>query len=204
MTLVNRLRPLVLASASTARAEMLRRAGIEAVIDPADIDEAAIKRAARARGDSVERAAAALAEAKALSVAARHQAAIVVGADQMLECDGRWFDKPGDRAAALQQLRDLSGRTHRLISSAVAVEGGKLVWQATSTAELAMRPLGEAFLAAYAEAMGPALMHSVGAYQIEGLGAQLFAGIEGDHFTIMGLPLLPLLDFLRRIGALAA
>ena len=195
---------LVLASASSARAEMLKRAGIAATIDPADVDEAKIKADCLARGESVEDAALALAEAKARKVAKRHPAALVLGADQMLECAGRWFDKPADPAQAAAQLRSLSGRTHRLVSGAVALAEGRPVWQATAAASLTMRPLSDAFIGAYSEAMGAALLQSVGGYQIEGLGAQLFTAIEGDLFTIMGLPLLPLLEFLRRQGLLPA
>jgi len=196
--------PLVLASASSARAEMLKRAGVAAAIDAADIDEAKIKRECLARGESVEDAALALAEAKACAVARRHPAALVLGADQMLECDGRWFDKPAGYEQAAAQLRDLSGRTHRLVSAGVALAQGRPVWQATSAASLTMRPLSEDFIRSYSEAMGPVLLRSVGAYQIEGLGAQLFTAIEGDLFTILGLPLLPFLDFLRRQGMLPA
>ena len=198
------LRPLVLASASRTRADMLRRAGLAPAIDAADVDEPAIKRDLLARRATVEEAALALAEAKALVVAARHPRALVIGADQMLACDGHWFDKPADRAAGEAQLRALSGRSHTLISGAVAVAEGKPVWRAAATARLTMRPLGDGFIRAYAEAMGPALLQSVGAYQIEGLGAQLFQSIEGDLFTILGLPLLPLLEFLRREGVLPA
>ena len=194
---------LVLASGSSARAEMLQRAGIAATIDPADVDEAAIKRVCLERGETVEDTALALAEAKAHAVAKRHPAALVLGADQMLECGGRWFDKPGDEDQAADQLRALSGRTHRLVSGAVIISRDRPVWQATSTAKLTVRALSDDFIRTYSEAMGAALLISVGAYQIEGLGAQLFSAIEGDLFTIMGLPLLPLLDFLRREGMLA-
>jgi septum formation protein len=195
---------LVLASASSARAEMLKRAGVATTIDPGDVDEARIKSDCLARGESVEDAALALAEAKARAVAKRHPAALVLGADQMLECDGSWLDKPADHDQAAAQLRALSGRTHRLVSGAVALEGGRPVWQATTAASLTMRPLSEAFIRTYIDAMGSALLKSVGAYQIEGLGAQLFTKVEGDLFTIMGLPLLPLLEFLRRQGLLPA
>jgi septum formation protein len=195
-------RKLVLASASSARADMLRRAGLDTATDPADIDEAAIKHRMQTSGANVEQAAQALADAKARHVSRRHEGALVIGADQMLECDGRWFDKPADLGQAAAQLRALSGRPHRLISSAVVAENGEPVWNGTQSATLHVRPLGETFIASYVAAMGNSILGSVGAYQIEGLGAQLFDAIEGDLFTILGLPLLPLLEFLRRQGVL--
>jgi septum formation protein len=115
----------------------------------------------------------------------------------MLECDGRWFDKPADRAAARAQLRALSGRSHSLHSAACVARDGERLWLEVTQAKLAMRELSDGFLDAYLDAAGPAVTHSVGAYQLEGLGVQLFRAIDGDHFTVLGLPLLPLLAFLR-------
>ncbi|MBI3453034.1 MAG: Maf family protein [Rhodospirillales bacterium] len=134
--------------------------------------------------------------------ASRHPGALVIGADQMLDCNGVWFDKPVDRAHAAAQLAALSGKTHRLISVAVAVQNGTRLWHATDTAKLIMRPLSDEFIAVYLDTVGDAACASVGAYQLEGLGAQLFARVDGDYFTILGLPLWPLLGFLRAHGVI--
>jgi septum formation protein len=144
-----------------------------------------------------------LAEAKTLEVAARRPGKIVIGADQMLECGEEWFDKPADRVAARAQLTRLAGKDHRLISAAAAVRDGEVVWALADTAELTMRPLSAAFIDRYLERVGDAALQSVGGYQIEGIGLQLFSEIRGDHFTILGMPLLPVLEFLRREGAIA-
>lgn len=191
--------PLILASGSRTRLDMLRRAGLIVEARPAAVDEAEIKAAGRAQGVPVEMVAETLAELKAGRVAAR-ATGYVLGADQMLECDGDWFDKPEDAAAARRQLQALSGRTHRLVTTAVLFHDGERVWHRTEQARLTMRPLGAAFIDRYLAAMGDVVTTTVGAYQVEGLGAQLFSRVDGDHFTIMGLPLLPLLGFLRARG----
>lgn len=188
---------VVLASASVIRRNLLTNAGIPCIADPGAIDEEEIKRAMKAEGTSASAVAETLAELKAMRVAPRHSGALVFGADSMLECNGIWFDKPADRDHAAAHLAALSGRTHRLISSAVCVRNGARLWHHTSIASLTMRPLSKSFIDAYLDAVGPAVQRSVGAYQLEGLGAQLFAKIEGDYFTILGLPLLPMLAFLR-------
>ncbi|MGQ9366293.1 Maf family protein [Azospirillum sp. ST 5-10] len=193
---------LVLASASAARAAMLAQAGVPVVRDPADVDEAPVKRSCRDAGVGVQAAAEALAELKARHVARRHPGALVLGADQMLECDGVWLDKPGDREQARAQLRTLRGRTHRLISAAVVVRDGRRLWHRVDGARLTMRPFSDRFLEEYLDAAGDAVLGSVGAYQLEGLGAQLFDRVEGDFFTILGLPLLPVLEFARTQGIL--
>lgn len=191
-------RPLVLASASSARRMILERAGIPFEVLPATIDETSVK--AAMQGVDVEDVALALADAKARAVAARRPDALVLGADQILECEDRWFDKPKDRAEAEQHLRALRGRAHRLISAVVAVRDGERVWRHVESAVLTMRPFSDVFLANYLDAGGSEILESVGAYRLEGLGPQLFAGIEGDYFTILGLPLLPVLEFLRGQG----
>lgn len=191
-------RPLVLASASSARRMILQRAGIPFETLPAAIDETSVK--AAMQGVDVEDVALALADAKARAVAARRPDALVLGADQILECEDRWFDKPKDRAKAEQHLKALRGRAHRLVSAVVAVRDGERIWRHVESATLIMRPFGDAFLAKYLDVSGPEILESVGAYRLEGLGPQLFAGIEGDYFTILGLPLLPVLEFLRGQG----
>jgi len=191
---------LVLASASTARAALLRAAGVEFIIDPADIDEAAIKQQYRAAGRDGMACAQALAAAKANTVSVRHPQALVVGADQILVAGAEWFDKPRDLTDAAVQLRRLRGRDHILATACCVYCGDTQLWQATAAPRLTMRRFGEEFLAGYIAAEGEAALGSVGAYRLEGRGVQLFARIEGDHFAILGLPLLALLDFLRRRG----
>ncbi|MFS2011486.1 nucleoside triphosphate pyrophosphatase [Azospirillum sp. CT11-132] len=191
---------LVLASGSRTRAAMLEQAGVTAILDKPLVDEDEVKAAGRAEGVSADIVAEALAELKAQRITRRHPGALVVGADQMLECEGRWFDKPADRAAARAQLLDLRGKTHRLVSCAVVVRNGERMWHQIDSARLTMRNFSEAFLDDYLDRVGDDVLHSVGAYQLEGLGAQLFHRVEGDFFTILGLPLLPLLGFLRVHG----
>lgn len=193
--------PIVLASASSARRAMLAAAGVAFSVEPAALDEDAIKAPLRSRGADAATVAEALALNKALTIAMRHPDALVIGSDQMLSCDGRWFDKPGDRAAAGAQLLALRGRSHELTAAVVVVSGSKPLWRHIDRAELVMRPFSEAFLDGYLDRVGNAACQSVGAYQIEGPGVQLFESIRGDVFTIMGMPLLPLLAFLRGCGA---
>jgi septum formation protein len=196
--------PLVLASQSRFRREMMEKAGLVFATDAAHIDEEEIKLAMRAEGASAGDVAIKLAESKARRVAQRHPGAIVIGSDQMLDCNGVWFDKPADRAHAAAHLHALSGKTHRLETAAVALRNGTRVWHHLETARLTMRALDAAFIEAYLDAAGPDACASVGGYQLEGLGAQLFARVDGDFFTILGLPLLPLLGFLRANGVVPA
>ncbi|WP_395458880.1 Maf family protein [Azospirillum melinis] len=191
---------LVLASGSRTRAAMLEQAGVPAILDKPLVDEDEVKAAGRAEGVPADAVAEALAELKAQRITRRHPGALVVGADQMLDCEGRWFDKPADRATARAQLLDLRGKTHQLVSCAVVVRDGERMWHKTDSARLTMRNFSEAFLDDYLDRVGDDVLHSVGAYQLEGLGAQLFHRVEGDFFTILGLPLLPLLGFLRVHG----
>ena len=191
---------IILASGSATRRAMLENAGVPFMVDTAPVDEAAVKAAMRAETDNPARVAEVLAELKAARVSARHPGSIVIGADQMLECERQWFDKPADRQAARAQLLALRDKSHRLVSSVVALRDGQRLWHHTDAARLDMRRFSDAFLDDYLERAGAAVLSSVGAYQLEGLGAQLFRVVEGDHFTILGLPLLPLLDFLRENG----
>ncbi len=182
---------------------MLEQAGVPVVLDPPLVDEEEVKLAGRAEGVAAEAVAETLAELKAQRITRRHPGALVVGADQMLECDGVWFDKPADRDAAHAQLKSLRGKTHRLISCAVVVRDGERLWHQIDRARLTMRSFSDAFLESYLDAAGDGALRSVGAYQLEGLGAQLFHRVDGDFFTILGLPLLPLLGFLRVHGVIA-
>jgi septum formation protein len=194
--------PLLLASGSATRREMLRAAGIPLEIAKADIDERAVERPLVEEGASPVQIALALACAKALAVSAAHPGRVVLGADQTLACAGTAFHKPADPAAARAQIAALSGRSHNLHSAFVLARDGSLIGKGTATARLTMRRLSEEFIATYVDAMGDAALGSVGAYQIEGLGAQLFESVEGDHFTILGLPLFAVLAALRAQGLL--
>jgi septum formation protein len=194
--------PVVLASASPARAALLRAAGIPVTIDAAAVDEAEVKASLRAAGAEPAAIAEALAELKAQRVARRHPGSLVIGADQVLECGGVLFDKPTDLADARRQLLALRGQQHRLVSAVVLVRDGHRLWHYVGRADLKMRDFSTTFLERYLQSAGGAALSSVGAYQLEGAGAQLFATVEGDYFTILGLPLLPLLDILREHGIL--
>ncbi len=195
---------LVLASASEARRRLLAAAGIAAVVDPSGVDEDAIKAAARAADDGPDATAVALAEAKALAVSRRRAGVLVIGADQILVCGPRVFDKAANAEQAAETLRLLRGRSHRLISAVVLARDGATLWRYAENAWLTMRPFSDAFLARYLEEAGDDALTSVGAYRIEGRGIQLFSQIAGDHFTILGLPLMPLMKVLREQGALAS
>ena len=189
---------VILASASPIRATVLRNAGVTVETVPVSIDEAAVKRAQRAEGASADDCALALAACKAEPVSRRHPGALVIGADQMLECDATWFDKPVDHAQAASHLRALSGKTHALVSAVAVARDGAVLWRHVERARLTMRRLDDAFIAAYLDVIGEAALRSVGVYQLEGRGVQLFSHVDGDHFAILGLPLLPLLGFLRQ------
>jgi septum formation protein len=194
---------LVLASTSATRQTMLRSAGVSFEVVSPRIDEEAAKASFRAQGLSARDLADALAELKATRVSVSRPGDIILGCDQTLELDdGMMLDKPGEDIAG--QLRALSGRTHSLYSALVAVENGQPVWRHIDRAKLTMRNLSEAFIADYVTNEGEAASGCVGGYRIEALGAQLFAKIDGDHFTILGLPLFPLLDWLRVRGILAS
>src|SRR5579864_5216805 len=194
---------LILASASVARAGLLRSAGVDFTIEPAAIDESRLKAEARRRGDSAIACASALAAEKAHMVSCRQPEALVIGADQILAVGGEWFDKPADLAEAREQLRALRGRTHRLETATVAMRDAVPLWRAASTPEMQMRWFSDAFIEAYVAAEGERLLGSVGAYRLEGRGVQLFSQISGDYFAVLGLPLIELLGFLRERGVMA-
>lgn len=195
--------PLILASGSATRRLMLEEIGLPIDVHVASVDERAIDAPLRAKGAAPSTITTALARAKAQAVSRLHPGRLVLGADQILDCDGVIFDKAPDREAALSHLAHFAGRAHRLTSAAALVRDGDVVFETHSEAHLIMRPLDSTAIAAYADVAGPVLTRSVGAYEIEGLGAYLFARIVGDHFTIRGLPLLDLLAGLRQNGFLA-
>jgi septum formation protein len=179
---------------------MLARAGIPVAAMPAALDEHRVKLIARQHGLSAGALALTLAEMKAARVSLRRPDALVIGADQLLDCEGEWFDKPADLAAAALHIRRLRGRTHRLVTAACCMRQGRTVWHCQEAPVLAMRHVSDEFIARYVADEGAALLGSVGAYRLEGPGIQLFERIEGDFFTILGLPLLPVLGFLREDG----
>lgn len=195
---------LVLASASRTRARLLAEAGLAFSAVAAVADEAALKESLKREGASAEDVALALARLKARRVAAERPGALVVGCDQLLECEGEWFDKPRDKNAARAQLAQLRGRMHRLATAVVVVKEDRCLWHHVASPRLTMRAFSDAFLANYLERVGEEVCESVGGYRLEGLGAQLFETVEGDYFAILGLPLLPLLAYLRDSGVLNA
>ena len=192
---------LILASQSASRRAMLEAAGVRFTAEAAGVDEDAVKASLGAGGLDGRALADALAELKAVKLSHRHPDTIVLGCDSTVTArDGSPIDKAATRDEAAAQLRLLAGGTHRLTSAVVAAERGVPVWRHADTAKLTMRAFSEAFLATYLDAEWPAIGGCVGGYRLEGRGVQLFARIEGDHFTILGLPLLPLLDWLRERG----
>ena len=194
---------IVLASASRTRRRLLEDAGVPHIVKPSRVDEDEIKLSLRADGASGVALAEVLAEAKATYVSRKHPDAMVLGADQVLVCEGETFDKPVDREDALRQLQSLRGKRHDLISYAVIVRGGQRIWQAVDTARLQIRAdAGDEFLNAYLDAAGGDAFNGPGAYQIESLGVQLFSRIDGSYYTILGLPMLALLGYLRTNGIL--
>ena len=195
--------PLILASASVARARLLEAAGLAFSVEPAAVDEGKFKDRARRDDNSPIECALALATEKACVVSRRYPEALVIGGDQLLAAGDDWFDKPCDLAEARAQLIALRGRAHSLATAVCVAQAGAVLWRTTSSPELTMRWFSDAFCVAYVAAEGESLVGSVGAYRLEGRGVQLFARINGDHFAIQGLPLIELLGFLRSRGAIS-
>jgi septum formation protein len=191
---------VVLASASPIRAQLLRNAGVDCSVVPAQVDEQEVKLSLRGEGADAAAVADTLAELKARQVAPGHPGALVIGVDQVLDCQGTLFDKPPDLDHARAHLVALRGRTHELVTAVSVLRDGERLWHHIDRARLTMRDFGDDFLDAHLAAVGTDALSTVGAYRLEGPGVQLFARIEGDYFTILGLPLLPVLDFLRNHG----
>jgi len=194
--------PLILASASPSRRAMLEAAAVPFTHRAARIDETEIKLAMRQEKADAMAVAETLAELKACRISQKEPTALVIGADQILTCGDVWFDKPADLDQAAGHLRALSGRSHDLSTCVCLAKGGRRIWHHRESARLTLRPLSDSFIRSYLAAVGEAALTSVGGYRLEGRGTQLFSKIEGDFFTILGLPLLPLLAVLRSHGVI--
>lgn len=194
---------IILASGSKARASVLAGAGVTFEVAIAGVDEGAVKTGLLAEGNGPREAADALAELKAVRVSRKHPGALVIGADQTLDLAGALFDKAESMAEARERLQLLRGKTHKLHSAVVVARDGQAIWREVPAAKLTMRPFTDDFLDAYLERATDSILGSVGCYRLEDDGVQLFSRIDGDYFTILGLPLMGLLDLLRRHGALA-
>ena len=195
--------PIVLASASSARGALLRGAGLDFAAKPANVDEDAVKESLKAEGADALKVAEALADLKALKISRQYPDTLVIGGDQTLDCNGVWFDKPPDRDHLIGHLTALSGQRHSLFAAICVFRNGERLWGTVDPAHMTMRHLAPVEIEAYADAVGEDVYGSVGGYRLEGLGATLFERVEGDYFTVLGLPLLPLLGFLRQHGAIS-
>ena len=191
---------MILASASKIRLQMLQNAGVAVEVKPARIDEAAVKSSMLAEGAHMRNIVDTLAEMKAHKIAMKHPSRLVLGSDQILVEEGNLFDKPVTVEDAKSQLRQLRGKTHRLMSAAVMIRDGEVTFRHITTAKLIMRNFSDDFLDNYSAKLGNSLTDTVGGYKLEEIGVQLFSRIEGDYFTILGLPLLECLDHLRQQG----
>jgi len=195
---------IILASGSKIRAELLANAGVIAEAIPPRVDEQSVKSALLAENHPPADIADALAELKATKISAQHPGALTLGADQVLEFEGQLLDKPRSPEEAKAQVKSFSAKKHQLVSAVVIAENGRPVFRSRKSATLHVRPLSDTFIEAYVANAGPNILDCVGAYQLEGLGAQLFWKIDGDYFTVLGLPLLDVLGYLRERGHLVA
>ncbi len=195
---------LILASSSPFRRMLLQNAGLAFEARAADIDERTIEAGLEEGQAKPDRVAVELARVKALDVSRHYPGALVIGSDQTMSLGNRVYHKPPDLAEARRHIASLSGKTHRLNSAVALVKDGEVLWEHISHADMTVRPLSDAFIDRYVARCGEKLLGSVGAYQLEGEGIHLFSGIDGDYFTILGLPMLPLLDKLRKLGAVDA
>ncbi len=193
---------IILASGSPYRRKILEDAGLQLVVKGSDIDERAVEQAVAHTGLKPDDLAQILAEAKAIDISQNHPGVLVIGADQILSLDEHILHKPADMEEARRRLLKLSGRTHQLNSAVVIAKDGEAIWRHLSVAQMTMRELDPGFIGRHLSSVGEIALSSVGAYQIEGKGIQLFEKIEGDYFSIIGMPLLPLLDKLRELGAI--
>jgi septum formation protein len=197
-------RPLILASTSSIRLQLLRNAGLDVTAQPARVDEETIRQSLEAEGATPRDIADALAEMKAARIASRTPGSLVLGCDQVLDFKGTAFAKPTSPDEARTQLLSLRGQTHSLLSAAVLYDGGEPIWRHVGQARLTMRDFSEDYLYDYLARNWPGISHSVGAYMLEAEGVRLFSRIDGDYFTILGLPLLPLLSYLATRGFIPA
>ncbi len=193
-------RDLILASSSSTRLKMLRDAGVLCAMQPAHIDEDSLKDAARAEGLNTRDAATMLAEMKAVKVSNLNPGAYVIGADQLLDLKGRWFSKPTSSDEAAAHLRDLSGQTHDLVTAAVIYRDGERIWQHVEVPHISVRMLNNDAITAYLNMMGDKIYYTPGVYMMEDLGAQIISKIDGCPYSVLGLPLLQMMDFLRGHG----
>lgn len=195
---------LILASQSASRRALLEAAGLTFEALPAAVDEGMLKDSARAEGMAVAEAATLLADAKAARIARKHPEAVIIGADQILVCEGEWFDKPEDVEAARHHLHRLRNKPHELVTAVVVWREGERAWHHVARPRLVMRDFSDAFLDSYLVREAEFVTQSVGAYRLEGLGLQLMRDIKGEHTAILGLPMLPLLAYLRDSGVIPA